>query len=140
MQNSPRLTCKPHSVQWDSAHLGGHLSGTQVTLCLMQPTRDCEACASGDEQPPALRHCPCLALLLAAVTWQPALQQAPVVSYTAVSPLPIARRIVSVALCGRLPHPGCYPVPCSLECGLSSTLQTQCRDHPASLGISYYYR
>ncbi len=100
----------------------------------MQPTRNCEACASGDEQPPALRHSSCLALLLAAVAWPSALQQTPVVSYTAVSPLPIARRIVSVALCGRLPRPGCYPTPRSMECGLSSTPPARDRDRPASLG------
>ncbi len=121
-------------------HLCGHLSRAYVTVCLMQPTRDCGAGAPGNEQPPALRHCPCLALLLAAVTWQPALQQAPVVSYTAVSPLPNARRIVSVALCGRLPRPGCCPAPRSIECGLSSTPSTRDRDRPASLGILYYYR
>ena len=30
-------------------------------------------------------------------------------------------RCVSVARSDRLLHPGCYPAPCSLECGLSST-------------------
>ena len=36
---------------------------------------------------------------------------------------------------GRLPRPGCYPTLCSLECGLSSTLQKQDRDCPTSLRI-----
>jgi len=35
------------------------------------------------------------------------------------------RRYVSVALSGRLPHPGSYPAECSLECGLSSTLSSR---------------
>lgn len=47
-------------------------------------------------------------------------------------------RSVSVALSVRLswlghPRPGCYPAACSVECGLSSTLQMQSRDHPANL-------
>ena len=33
------------------------------------------------------------------------------------------RRFVSVARSDRLPRPGDYPAPCSMECGLSSTLQ-----------------
>ena len=31
------------------------------------------------------------------------------------------QRYVSVAQSGRFPRPGCYPTPCSVECGLSST-------------------
>jgi hypothetical protein len=50
-----------------------------------------------------------------------ALLQTPVVSYTAVSSLPLAGRYVSVALSGELLHPGCYPAGRSVECGLSST-------------------
>ena len=49
----------------------------------------------------------------------------PVVSYTTFSPLPVARRYVSVALSVGLPRPGNSPVSCSLECGLSSTCQRQ---------------
>ena len=33
----------------------------------------------------------------------------------------------------RLPRPGCYPTPCSMECGLSSIPTTQDRDRPTSL-------
>jgi hypothetical protein len=33
------------------------------------------------------------------------------------------RLSVSVARSGKLPHPGVSPVPCSVECGLSSTLR-----------------
>jgi hypothetical protein len=40
---------------------------------------------------------------------------------------------VSVALSGRFPRPGCYPTPCSMECGLSSTLTTQSRNCPTNL-------
>ena len=52
-----------------------------------------------------------------------------VVSYTTVSPLPVpvwqARQaiggLVSVALFRRVAPPGCYPAPCPMESGLSST-------------------
>ena len=49
---------------------------------------------------------------------------------------------VAVCFCGpfrqvhasqRFPRPGCYPTPCSLECGLSSTPTTQSRDRPTDL-------
>jgi hypothetical protein len=49
---------------------------------------------------------------------------------------------VAVCFCGpfrqvhasqRFPRPGCYPTPCSLECGLSSTPTTQGRDRPTDL-------
>ncbi len=33
----------------------------------------------------------------------------------------------------RFPRPGCYPTPCSMECGLSSIPTTQDRDRPTSL-------
>ena len=35
----------------------------------------------------------------------------------------LRRLTVSVALSGKLPRPGVSPVPCSVECGLSSTLR-----------------
>jgi len=52
---------------------------------------------------------------------------APVVSYTTISPLPGSQQVwswryVSVARSRRLLPSGCYPAPCSMECGLSSTL------------------
>jgi hypothetical protein len=82
-----------------------------------------------------------LALLPAGVTWPPALLQMPVVFYTTFSPSPLAPRgaswlFVSVALfrqvssSRRVPRPGCYPTPCSVECGLSSIPTTQDRDRP----------
>ena|SRR3990172_9453406 len=49
---------------------------------------------------------------------------------------------VAVCFCGpfrqvhasrRFPRPGCYPTPCSMECGLSSTPSTQGRDCPIGL-------
>ena len=46
----------------------------------------------------------------------------------------LRRLSVSVALSGKFPRPGVSPVPCSVECGLSSILQkTQNRDRPADL-------
>jgi len=33
----------------------------------------------------------------------------------------------------RFPRPGCYPTPCSMECGLSSIPSTQDRDCPTNL-------
>lgn len=57
-----------------------------------------------------------------------------------------ARLFVSVALfrqvrsLRRLPRPGCYPTPCSLECGLSSTPQTQGRDRPTDLRRVHHTR
>ena len=37
----------------------------------------------------------------------------------------------------RVPRPGCYPTPCSMECGLSSTPTTQDRDRPTDLRRHY---
>ncbi len=34
---------------------------------------------------------------------------------------------------GGVPRPGCYPTPCSMECGLSSIPTTQNRDRPTDL-------
>jgi hypothetical protein len=56
-------------------------------------------------------------------------------------------RPVSVALfrqvnaSRRFPRPGCYPTPCSMECGLSSIPRTaQDRDRPVSLKTRVSYR
>ena len=149
-----RTIYKPHSVQqqvaWAIISLGGmspHRS--------LRPTRDWRppggGCTYGDEQPPAVRRRlrPCLALLPAGVTWPRTLLRAPVVFYTTFSPLPHPyplpkgeEEIKAVCFCGpfrqvhvsrRFPRPGCYPTPCSLECGLSSTPTTQSRDRPTDL-------
>jgi len=40
----------------------------------------------------------------------------------------------------RFPRPGCYPTPCSMECGLSSIPTTQDRDCPTSLSCVYHTR
>jgi hypothetical protein len=40
----------------------------------------------------------------------------------------------------RVPRPGCYPTPCSMECGLSSTPTTQGRDRPTDLRPHYHTR
>jgi hypothetical protein len=59
---------------------------------------------------------------------------------------PEGRLFVSVALfrqvraSRRLPRPGCYPTPCSMECGLSSIPTTQDRDCPTSLSHLHHTR
>ena len=106
-----------------------------------------------DEQSPVVRGRlrPCLALLPAGVTWPPALLQMPVVFYTTFSPSPLTSSemswlFVSVALIRqvsssrRVPRPGCYPTPCSMECGLSSAPTTQDRDRPTDLRPRYHTR
>ena len=40
----------------------------------------------------------------------------------------------------RFPRPGCYPTPCSLECGLSSIPTTQDRDRPTDLRRFHHNR
>jgi len=40
----------------------------------------------------------------------------------------------------RVPRPGCYPTPCSVECGLSSVSTTQDRDRPTDLRKHYHTR
>jgi len=57
--------------------------------------------------------------------------------------LAYVRLFVSVALIRqvsssrRVPRPGCYPTPCSMECGLSSIPTTQNRDRPTDLRQLY---
>ena len=88
------------------------------------------------------------------------LLQMPVVSYTTFSlllppPHPLSQwergagvreRPVSVALVRqvsssrRVPRPGCYPTPCSMECGLSSIPTTQDRDRPTDLRRFHHTR
>ncbi len=110
-----------------SLRLGSHLSGQRVAALLGAAYPG----LCGDEQSPIVRRRfrPCLALLPAGVTWPSALLQMPVVSYTTFSPSPATSPIGKGAGClflwpysGRFPRPGCYPTPCSMECGLSSTL------------------
>jgi hypothetical protein len=144
---APGSVYKPHSVQrrgrftprsgfLPALHLGDHLSRAHVATRLLQPTRGSGLFRDQETSrlPHIAVHCPCLALLPVGVAWPPALLQAPVVSYTynaaALPPFHPCRhhqvmpgRSVSVARSDRLPRPGCYPAPCSLECGLSSTLQ-----------------
>src|SRR5688572_33166099 len=75
----------------------------------------------------------------------------PVVFYTTFSPSPLTScemswLFVSVALIRqvsssrRVPRPGCYPTPCSMECGLSSAPTTQDRDRPTDLRQQYHTR
>jgi hypothetical protein len=44
----------------------------------------------------------------------------------------LRRLFISVALSGKLPRPGVSPVPCSVECGLSSTRRRSARPRPSS--------
>lgn len=79
-----------------------------------------------------------------------ALLQTPVVSYTAISPLPseqvspgeklAIRRYISVARSDRFPRPGCYPAPCSQECGLSSTQPGAAARSPGQPGQIHHTR
>jgi len=78
-----------------------------------------------------------------------ALLRAPVVSYTTISPLPLTgfhmgrqacRRYVSVARSDRLPRPGCYPAPCSQECGLSSAQPGAATRSPGQPGQIHHTR
>ena len=118
--------------------LCSHLSGRYVAVPfgaaypeLAPSTVGWRTC--GDEQPPIVhrRFRSCLALLPAGVTWPSTLLQMPVVFYTTFSPSPLHHTVrEAVCFCGpfrqvnasrRFPRPGCYPTPCSMECGLSST-------------------
>jgi hypothetical protein len=97
---------------------------------------------------------PCLALLRAGVTWPRKLLPAPVSSYLTFSPSrPLAlppspsgeglgerSHCVSVARSVRLPLPGCYPAPCSVECGLSSGAQRVPAAIRPAWGISSYHK
>jgi len=82
--------------------------------------------------------CLCLALLLVGVAWPSTLLPAPVVSYTTFSPLP--QRLAPWGGHFLWPYPrvtptGCYPAPCSLERGLSSS-GIAARDCPVDPTVS----
>lgn len=63
-----------------------------------------------------------------------------------LTPCGVSWLFVSVALIRqvsssrRVPRPGCYPTPCSVECGLSSVSTTQDRDRPTDLRRHYHTR
>jgi len=78
-----RLACKPHSVQ--RSCVGLHPEGFRPNT---PPVRSSLCAAYPGLLTTRAASCPCLALLLAGVTWPPALLQTPVVSYTAFSPSP----------------------------------------------------
>jgi hypothetical protein len=104
---------------------GDHPSASAVASTLVRSTRERRA---GHSFTQAGR--PALLTLLPVGFTEP--RQSPavlVVSYTTLSPLPLARRF---AFCGTFPRVapgGRYPPPRPVESGLSSTLA--CRDHPA---------
>lgn len=125
---SVKKVCARHDFPPD-----GHLSRPVVATRLMQPTRNSKengplpsACADfvpawpcSDQGLPGRR-----------------ITTAPVVSCTTISPLPLR----AVCFCCPVrqvlpkdPRPGYYPVICPVECGLSSTLIAQRRDHLAGL-------
>jgi hypothetical protein len=110
----PRPVYKPHSVQLLRA-----CAIIYLEEWLPNPSRGLPG-TYRDEQP----HRSCLALLLVGVAWPRPLLNAPVVSYTTFSPSPsdpeTRWQSFSVALSGKLLHPGSYPAPSSVECGLSS--------------------
>ena len=156
-----RTVYKPHSVHgaWSTTTpLGDHLSGRCVAAPLNATYPGLafsshEKTREEDEQSPAIRGWlrPYLVLLPAGVTWPSTLLQMPVVFYTTFSPSPLTScemswLFVSVALIRqvsssrRVPRPGCYPTPCSMECGLSSIPTTQDRDRPTDLRRHYHTR
>ena len=96
----------------------GHPSGSPVARTLLRPTRD----------PTAGNRRPCLALLRVGFAEPSSSPMTLVVSYTTVSPLPVAGihpRLRRSALCctfRRVTPPGSYPAPCPVESGLSSTV------------------
>jgi hypothetical protein len=137
----PRLTCKPHSVRQEGIHKGrlppGRLSLWAVCY---HPARAAYPELRGNEQPPARRGGLVPAWLCS--RWGMSgcdITAAPVVSYTAFSPLPLLAegRTISVTLSSKLLRSGRYPAPCSVECGLSSTLPKQSRNRPVNLGQSH---
>jgi len=103
---------RPHKAAWMIISLGDLLPARSSSLPGIQQQR----AAPGTEN----RALSLLDLAPSGGYLAVVLLPAPVVSYTTISPLPLARRFVSVARSGRLLHPGGYPALCSLECGLSS--------------------
>ena len=106
----PRLVCKPHFVQQGGIRFTprrvSSLSPVWAIISLGDalPRRSSGPPGTVEETSRLLtarrRYHPCLALLLAGVTWPPALRRAPVVSYTTFSPLPTPRRVRVVCFCG----------------------------------------
>ena len=126
-----RISARDHAPVWEIISLGRPSPACSCSLPGTYLLR------GGDEQPPA-RLCSRSSFLLGLAPDggcpAAALLRTPVVSYTTISPLPLAGRFVSVARSGRLPRPGRYPASCSMECGRSSTAASRRRDPPTSLG------
>ena len=116
-------SCKPGFVE------NNHLSGSQVTLTFMQPTRTKTELRNGSSSI-IVDVCPYLALLLVGFTlptllpkWRCALT-APFHPY-----LRLGRRYI---FCGTFPQvtlAGRYPAPCFLEPGLSSDFPKETSDY-----------
>ncbi len=105
----------------------GHLSRRHVAVPLQRPTRG----LGEPRQHPLSGLAPGEVYLAGRVT------TTPVVSYTAVSPLPRPRSRRSV-LCGtvsRITPGGCYPPPCPVEPGRSSALRSPAATRPSSRPI-----
>ena len=123
---------------WHGSQADGHLSRPDVTIRLVQPTRD-----SSENGPFPAAEADMVSAWPCSSQGLPGrrITTAPVVSCTTFSPLPLR----AVCFCGPVrqvlpkdPRPGCYPVTCPVECGLSSTLIAQRRDHLAGLCASSY--
>jgi hypothetical protein len=106
IRNTLEPAAKPDSVP--SVREGGsHLSGARVTTHLDAAYPELKK-GTGRSLPPRGTHS-CLALLPVGFAWPRRSPASPVVSYTAVSPLPRASSrggILSVALCRRVTPPG----------------------------------
>src|SRR6187402_1478726 len=105
----------------------GHLSRRHVAVPLQRPTR-------GLGGP---RHHPLSGLAPGEVYLASRVTATPVVSYTAVSPLPHpkVRRSVLCGTVSRITPGGCYPPPCPVEPGRSSALRSPAATRPSSRPI-----
>ena len=89
--------------------------------CQASGAIDPEARASSPRTPPRVhRSAPFLILLRVGFAEPPRSPGVLVVSYTAVSPLPLSGRYVLCGTVTRVAPGGCYPPPCSVESGPSS--------------------
>jgi hypothetical protein len=96
-----RLRFTPEGFIPQRSHLGDHLSGLTISrqLVAANPGLECSGQLLVPARPCSWRGLPRPLALL----------PAPVVSYTTISPLPLAWLYVSVARSGRFPRPGSFP-------------------------------
>jgi hypothetical protein len=113
--SSRGLVYAPKSF-FPALHLDGHLS--------VQPTQDSNDASSVSS---LLGLAPGWGYLAAGIT-----ASAGGLLHRLFTMTALQRLFVSVALSGKLPRPGVSPVPCSVECGLSSTLRRSTGPRPSS--------